>query len=122
MAEIKVIEELTGKELTETPVNNTPEAEILPTGNLLRDSIAQMFDLKPSEISKYDSKLDTLIQYAKMKTEDHSPAGLKWAIRSLGTKLGTPPLGEKLLPYLTRYAYLYLESNKIEKEMDKYIS
>jgi len=66
---------------------------VVPVGTLLTERVAQLFDLKPSEVSKYTSKLNTLIDYAKVKTEDHSVSGLKWAIKSLGTKLGTPPLG-----------------------------
>ena len=93
----------------------------IPDGVLLYERVAQMFDLKPSEVSKYKSKLNTLIEYAKIKTEDHSPEGLKWAIKSLATKLGTPPLGEQLIGYLTRFAYLELESRTIEKEKEKYL-
>jgi len=92
----------------------------VPTGVILTDSIGKMFDLKPSEMSRYKTKINTLIAYAKLKTDDHSPQGLKWAIRNLETKLGTPALGEKLINYLTRYAYLYLESKNLEKELGKY--
>ena len=93
---------------------------VIPEGTLLAERVAQMFDMKPSEVGRDRSKLNTLIAYAKLKTDDHSPEGLKWAIRSLGNKLGTPALGEKLLPYLCRYAHLYLETKEIEKEMEKY--
>lgn len=107
----------------ETPkeVKNTPDSTLVPHGEIDRMQLAQTFDLKPSETGKYKKELDGLIEYAKLKTDDHSPEGLKWAIRSLGTKLGTPPLGEKLLPYLYRYAYLYMEGKKIDGQKDKFL-
>ena len=117
MPEIKITTD-SGEEIV--PVEAGDPSSTIPDGVLLAERVAQMFDLKPSEVSKYRSKLNTLIEYAKLKTEDHSASGLKWAIRSLGTKLGTPPLGEKLLPYLTKYAHLYLESRNLDKEMEKY--
>lgn len=103
------------QELTE------PVSEVMPDGVLLEQQIAQMFDLKPSEISRYSKQLNGLIEYAKLKSDSHDAANLKWAIRSLSVKVGTPPLGEKLLPYLYRYAYLYLESRKIEAEKEKFL-
>jgi|GEM_PF-7114541 len=99
----------------------TPEG-IQPDGVMLREQVAKnLFDFKPSEMASYKDKLDTLINYAKLKTEDHSPDGLKWALRSLGIKLGTPPLGEKLINYLHVYAKLYLESKRIEAEKEKFL-
>lgn len=122
MATIKVIDDrgaVVDTEPAATP--SDPSTTITPDGKLMEERVAQMFDLRPAEVSKYSSKINTLIEYAKLKTQDHSPEGIKWAIRSLGTKLGTPPLGEKLLPYLTRFAYLELESNKINKEKSRYL-
>jgi hypothetical protein len=98
-----------------------PDTEVIADGQLLTQRVGQeLFDLKPTEVSREKAKLNTLIDYAKTKTEDHSAEGLKWALRSLSLKLGTPPMGEKLIAYLTRYAYLDLESQKIEKEKGKY--
>ena len=94
--DIRIIKD--GVEATPQTENaEEPSMTPVPTNDLLRDQVTQMFDLKDSEKSQYRSKLDALIEYAKMKTDDHSPEGIKWALRSLGTKLGTPPLGEKLV-------------------------
>ena len=119
--EIKVIDDSGAEVVEQTQVNNNPEGTIVPDGALLIDQIGQMFNLRPNEITQYKAKINTLLEYAKLKTDDHSAQGLKWAIRNLGTKLGTPPLGEPLVPYLSRYAHLYLESNKINNEMEEYI-
>lgn len=106
------------QEIKEIPTPPT----IQPDGVMLREQIAKsLFDFKPSEMASYKDKLETLITYAKMKTDDHSPDGIKWALRNLGVKLGTPPLGEKLINYLHVYAKLYLESKRVEAEKDKFL-
>jgi len=119
--DIKVVDangENIQREVKEIPTPPT----IQPDGVMLREQIAKtLFDFKPSEMSSYKDKLDTLITYAKMKTDDHSPDGIKWALRQLGVKLGTPPLGEKLINYLNVYAKLYLESKRVEAEKDKFL-
>ena len=97
-----------------------PDTVVSTTGQLLVQSVAEMFDLKPSESSKFQSKINTLIDYAKTQTDQHSPEGIKWALRSLALKVGTPPLGEKLITYLTKYAYLATEKKNLEKEIEKY--
>jgi hypothetical protein len=35
-------------------------------------------------------------------------------------KVGTPELGEKLINYLSKYAYLKLEQKKLDEEVKKY--
>lgn len=118
---IDVVDEQ-GEVKTEEPREvKHPDTSVVADGKLLMDRVAQeLFDMRPNEISKESKKLTTLIDYAKSKTDDHSAEGLKWALRTLSLKLGTPPMGEKLISYLTRYAHLSLESQKIEKEMNKY--
>lgn len=98
-----------------------PDTVVSSTGQLLVQSVAEMFDLKPSESAKYQGKLQLLTDYAKSVTDNHSPENLKWAIRNLGIKVGTPPLGEKLVVYLAKYAYLHLEGLEIEKAKQQYI-
>ncbi len=121
MAEITVLDSA-GEEVVETPRTPAEPSSTFADGTLMAERVAQMFNLRPNEVTQNKSKLNTLIEYAKTKTEDHSAEGLKWAIRSLGIKLGTPPLGERLLPYLTRFAYLELEGRKIDQEKDKYLN
>jgi hypothetical protein len=87
---------------------------------IVLNSIGQIFDFKPSEISQYKDKLGTIIEYARTQTDDKSPEGLKWAIRSLQGKVGTPPLGEKWVNYLAQYAYIKMESMNMAKEVEKY--
>ena len=105
-----------------TPEQKTVEAnytQTIPEGILLQEQIGQLFDFKHSEIESYKTELNTLIDYAKKKTDDHSPNGLKWALTDLGLKLGTPPMGEKRIKQLVRYAYLWLETRKHQEELTK---
>jgi len=83
-------------------------------------AIADVLNLDHSQISRQDSKLRTLMDYVKENTEDLSMEGIKWAIRDLQLKIGTPPFGEKPLDYLTRYAFLLKENHKINDELDKF--
>lgn len=73
-----------------------------------------------SEFNKYQINLKTLTDYAKSQTKDHSPESLKWVIRSIETRLGTPPFAEDRIKFITRYVYLLSESKRIEEEKKKF--
>jgi hypothetical protein len=93
----------------------------IPMGDFLADSVASTLNIDSTEVSKFKLKIDTLIKYAKSKTDDHSPEGIKWALRNLSVKLGTPPLGEKLINYLHGYAKLYLQGKEIEEHKSRFL-
>lgn len=73
-----------------------------------------------SDFNKYQPNLKTLLDYAKTQTTDHSPENLKWIIRSLNAKLGSPPFGEDRVKFITRYAYLLSEEKRISNERKKF--
>jgi hypothetical protein len=120
MADIKIVD-ASGKEVntaskidTETPQQISGPA--LP--RLLEDSVAELMGIEDSaEKNRSIDKINTLIDYAKSQTKDHSPENIKWIIRSLELKLGTPPLAEKRINYVARYAYLMSEKSKLDKEL-----
>lgn len=119
MAEIKIVDE-NGVEKAQEPKSelkseNNISSPVLP--ELQEKAIFQVVGLDDSnEQSAYRHKAQTLLEYAKSQTEDHSPENLKWIIRSLELKLGTPPLAEKRVNYLARYAWLEMEESKLKKE------
>lgn len=116
--EIKVVNE-SGEE--SKPVEpKSPDTILVGKDEILHNAVAQAFDLRPKEMGKYSQKINTILAYAKMQTESHSPANIKWAIRNLEMKLGTPPISENRISYVSRYAYLALEKAKIEGEMETY--
>lgn len=119
MAEIKIVDE-NGVEKAQEPKSelkseNNISSPVLP--ELQEKAIFQVVGLDDSnEQSAYRHKAQTLLEYAKSQTEDHSPENLKWIIRSLELKLGTPPLAEKRVNYLAHYAWLEMEESKLKKE------
>lgn len=73
-----------------------------------------------SDFNKYQPNLKTLVDYAKSQTTDHSSENLKWIVRSLNAKLGSPPFGEDRVKFITRYAYLLSEEKRIDAERKKF--
>lgn len=118
--DIKIVNQ-NNEEVTPQIKEPADPATLQQDGVMMVQQVAELFDYKPSEISQQKGKINTLIEYAKTKTDDHSPQGIKWAIRQLGIKLGTPPMTERLIDYLHRYAYLYLEGKKIEAQKEKFL-
>ena len=117
--DIKVLDQ-EGKEIVQEEKRvEANYGQTIPEGILLLEQIGQLFNFRHSEISSYKTELNTLIDYAKLKTDNHTPEGLKCALTDLGLKLGTPPLGEKRIKQLVRYAYLYMETKKNREELDK---
>lgn len=83
-------------------------------------AIGDVLGMERSELHKYEKSVNTLLDYVRTQTDDLSPENIKWTIRQLHTKTGTPPLGEHTITYLSRYAYLRMEKGKLEKELSKY--
>jgi len=117
---IKIVDQQGEEVKPEAQVEMRTQQTPIIEGDLLIQSIGQIFDMRPREIQEDKDKLNLLIDYARTITDDHTPEGLKWAIRSLQGRVGTPPLGERWLPYLTKYAYLKLEDDKLRKEVERY--
>lgn len=110
----------TSKQPTEVKEVKTPENLSPPiTGELEVNALSDVLGLSREETGKYHDKIDTLLEWAKSKTDDHSLENLKWVIRDLGFNLGTPPLGQKLVNWLAEYAYLNKESIIINNQLDK---
>lgn len=66
----------------------------------------------------YDDEIDILVRWAKANgAEDYQD--IKWAIRDLRMRLGTPTFGDHI-KHISRYAYLDLEEKRIKSEKDQY--
>lgn len=70
--------------------------------------------------TNYDGDVKTLVKWAKEQTGSDDPTELKWAIRDLRMRLGTPNLGDSI-KHLSRFAYLDLEEKRIKKEKQGFI-
>jgi hypothetical protein len=86
----------------------------------IKQAVSDVFGLSSREVGMHSAAINTLIDYAISQSDDPTPENVKWAIRQLYLKVGTPPLGENVITYLSRYAYLAMEQNKISKELKKY--
>lgn len=119
MAEIKIVDS-SGVEIKQEPQGelkseNNISSPVLP--ELQEKAIYQVMGIDDvNEQSTYRDKVQTLLDYAKSQTDDHSPENLKWIIRSLELKLGSPPFAEKRINYIARYAWLETEEAKLKKE------
>jgi hypothetical protein len=109
-------------EVSEVPVKDTVDAlQGSQPNEMDQRAIGQVLGIEnESEFSKYQLNLKTLVDYAKTQTTDHSPENLKWVIRSLEVKLGTPPFAEDRVKFITRYVWLLSEGKKIEEERKKF--
>ena len=119
--EIRVVD-AKGKPTEATQVDvKTPE----PIGGsqpdeLYQREVGRVLGVGEGDFNKYQPNLKTLVDYAKSQTTDHSPENLKWVIRSLETKLGTPPFAEDRVKFVTRYCWLLLEEKRINDEKKKF--
>lgn len=88
---------------------------------MLTNAVEQIVGLDDeADRYRYKNSVDTLLEWAKTKTKDHTPEGIKWAIRQLEMSVGTTPFAEKKAPFLARYAYLEMEKKKIDDELNTY--
>ena len=109
-----------GKEPTPSKIDSqTPEQMSGPAlPRLLEDSIAEVMGIEDSaERNRSAEKIQTLLEYAKSQTKEQTPENIKWAIRNLEMRLGTPPLAEKRINWVARYAYVLMEKKKLDKEL-----
>ena len=119
--DIKVVDQK-GEEVPVEQVANPNPSDTTPVkdGEIFIQQVGSIFDFTPQEAVKFRTKLNLLIDYAKTQTEDHSLEGIRWAIRSLQGKVGTPPLGQKWINYLTEYAFLKMEQMRLQQKTQEY--
>ncbi|GIW70233.1 MAG: hypothetical protein KatS3mg101_0980 [Patescibacteria group bacterium] len=73
------------KEVKEPVKEFVPEEE-----DIAVQSVASLFDFKPSDIQKNIEKLQLLAEYGRKIAKSDSPDEIKWAIRSLPTTKESP--------------------------------
>lgn len=104
-------------ESEEKPViKERPEGMVAAPLDVDVQAVADVMGLEGKEKGKYKSEISTLIRWARTQTDEHNPVNLKWALRNLQMKLGTPPLAEKAITRAARFAYLDLEGKRLDKE------
>lgn len=83
-------------------------------------AVADILGMDHSQISKYDSKLRTVMDYIKTQTDDLSPENIKWVVRDVSMRIGSPAFGEKTIDHVARYAFLQNEHKKISTELTSF--
>lgn len=117
--DIKIVD--APEETPEKPIGQPKTVEGAQPDEIYQTAIGQVLGLEnTSDVNKYSPQLKTLIEYAKTQTTDLSPESIKWVIRSLELKLGSPPFAEDRVKYVTRYAYLLNEEKRIKDEKGKF--
>lgn len=119
MAQIVIVDQPKEETKTEEAPKQTISAPVKP--EIMRMAIEESMGLESAEEKhRYQDKVDTLLEYVKTQTNEWSPESVKWVIRSLELKLGTPPFSEKRINYVAQYAWLCMETQKLEAEKDKF--
>lgn len=124
--DIKIVDENGKEPIVENNVENLekhPEKmEVVNPYEIEEMSIHQILEIDgDADKQKYTPEIKTLYNWVKTKTNDLSPENIKWTIRELQLKLGTPPFGEDRIKHLSRFAYLDMEGKRIEEEKKKYM-
>ena len=118
MNEIRPIEDGKVVEKPEAqPIGQRMDGISVPPLDMDAEAVSQVRGLEnDSDKRKYAKEIKTLISWARTQSDKHDPVNLKWILRNLQMKLGTPPLAEKMITRAARYAYLDLESKSINDE------
>jgi hypothetical protein len=122
MAEIRDVDEK-GDVVESKPQEPVTTGSLLeaPTQDILEVATEQLFGLETSgEKSRYESKVKEIVEWAKGTTDDHTPDGIKWAIRDMQLKIGSPRMGESPVDYLHSYVMLASEKKQIDTKLKKY--
>lgn len=93
-----------------------PETDI-SVGDSVQE-LSQMFEIDKNDYGKLSPKINTLLDWAKANTPEGED--IRWTLRRLETKLGTPPMGVDKISHMAEYAYLWLQGREINKKIDKY--
>jgi len=120
MAEIR---EVVDGQVVEQPSQQQPkQGESLEVANdPLYTATEQVLGVETSsQKARYETKLQTILEWAKLQTEDHTPEGIKWAIRDLQMKIGSPSAGESHIDYLYSFVSLSSKKKEIDKQLEKY--
>jgi len=83
-------------------------------------AVGEAMGLEGRELIKYRDDIDTIIDYLRTKSTNLSPANIRFLIRELEIKLGAPPVSEKRIKFVSRYAYLLTEKRKLDGELKQF--
>jgi len=112
--EIKVVNE-SGQVIepaSKTEVSSGSGEEVVIPIDLKAIAISQILDMDLEESRQNKDKIKDLVEWAKTQIEKPTLANIKWAIRELESRVGVPPLGEKRINKIHRFAALELQEQR----------
>lgn len=113
--EIKIVDEKGEvKDVEQKPIPDKA-VDTATLGEIDNNAIAQVLNLDEKERSLYKDEIGILLDWAK-DSGYKDVMELKWKVRELTSKIGSPGFGERMVTRIARYAYLELESKKIQEE------
>lgn len=107
-------------------VEETPQTETAPTGSSYYPTgfdeieVAKMLNVEQNSVGRERQKIQAIVDYIKDRTDDHSLDNIKWAIRDLDMKLGSPNLYDRKIDHIYRYVSLSRQKDDIEKKLSKF--
>jgi len=126
--EIKIVDKDNKPIVKSTPETKEVKNEVETTGStslpeLEMRAVHQALGLEnDGDKNRFKHEVDTILRWAQENAKGKDPEDLKWAIRSLELRVGTPPLSENRVRYLARYAFLAGEHKNIEKQLKAFQS
>lgn len=88
-------------------------------GEISHIAVKQVLDIERDN-DDYDDDVNILVKWAKSQADSDDPVALKWAIRDLRMRLGTPLHGDSI-KHLARFAYLDMEEKRIKSEKQSFV-
>lgn len=82
--------------------------------DMTKAAIRQALEIDRDDAT-YDKELESLADWAQEQTGSNDPLEIKWAIRDLRMRIGTPTYGDAI-KHLARFAYLDLEEKRIKAQ------
>jgi len=122
MAEIRDVDEK-GEVIEKESLEPLKTGKVLevPADDPLLTATEQVLGVEThSDKARYGQKLGDIVEWAKQQTEDHSVAGIKWAIRDMQMKIGSPKFGESNIDYLHSYIALAIQKKDVDSKLKKY--
>lgn len=107
--------DLQNKEIDQTEVKQPETAVAVEQSD---QELAQMFEIDKNDYGKLSPKINTILDWAKQNTPEGED--IRWTLRRLETKLGTPPMGVDKISHMAEYAFLWLQGRDINKKLDNY--
>lgn len=86
---------------------------------IMRNAVADALDIDIKEAKRYKDKINTILDYAAKQSDELSPMKVKWIVRNIELKLGTPPFSENRISQISRYAHLNQEKARISDEINQ---